>query len=118
MSSMTLDLPNSYTGWMEIAGGTTMPCDAFVDGSQVPASSGATFEDRSARDGSVLANVAFCNEVDVNRAVAAARTAFEDGLGYRLSHVQSLEHGELGGVLTDEAGKGEQHLLAVPGMDP
>jgi gamma-glutamyl-gamma-aminobutyraldehyde dehydrogenase/4-guanidinobutyraldehyde dehydrogenase/NAD-dependent aldehyde dehydrogenase len=79
MSSMTLDLPNSYTGWMEIAGGTTMPCDAFVDGSQVPASSGATFEDRSARDGSVLANVAFCNEVDVNRAVAAARTAFEDG---------------------------------------
>lgn len=79
MSNMDLDLPNTYAGWLQTAERTTMPCEAFVDGSHVAAGSGATFEDRSPRDGAVLAKVAFCDEIDVNRAVAAARAAFEDG---------------------------------------
>jgi acyl-CoA reductase-like NAD-dependent aldehyde dehydrogenase len=51
----------------------------FVDGEFVAAASGETFEDRTPRDGSVLAHVAAGDAADVDRAVAAARRAFDDG---------------------------------------
>lgn len=51
----------------------------FVDGAYVDAASGATFDDRTPRDGSVLAAVAAGDAADVDRAVGAARRAFEDG---------------------------------------
>ncbi|MBO9523466.1 MAG: aldehyde dehydrogenase [Nocardioidaceae bacterium] len=53
--------------------------DAFVDGAFAPASSGATLDSVSPRDGRVVARVADCDERDVDRAVAAARAAFEGG---------------------------------------
>ena len=51
---------------------------ALIDGQRVPALSGATFDCRSPIDGRHLADVARCGEADVNRAVAAARAAFDD----------------------------------------
>ena len=52
---------------------------AFIDGRYVDAASGKTFDDVSPVDGRVLAKVAACDSEDVNRAVAAARRAFESG---------------------------------------
>jgi acyl-CoA reductase-like NAD-dependent aldehyde dehydrogenase len=52
---------------------------AFIDGRYVPAASGATFDDVSPVDGRVIARVASTDQVDVDRAVAAARRAFEAG---------------------------------------
>src|SRR5262245_1347422 len=52
---------------------------AFIDGEYVDALSGKTFADISPRDGRVIAQVAECDEADVDRAVKAARKAFEDG---------------------------------------
>jgi acyl-CoA reductase-like NAD-dependent aldehyde dehydrogenase len=50
---------------------------AFINGQFVDAADGRTFASISPRDGSVLAQVARCDAVDVDRAVGAARAAFE-----------------------------------------
>ncbi|MFQ5468149.1 MAG: aldehyde dehydrogenase [Kiloniellaceae bacterium] len=52
---------------------------AFIDGRYVDAASGATFDCISPIDGRLLAKVAACDAADADRAVAAARRAFEDG---------------------------------------
>ncbi|QFQ86685.1 aldehyde dehydrogenase family protein [Paracoccus kondratievae] len=53
---------------------------AFIDGRFVDAASGATFDNISPRDGQVIAQVASCDTEDVDRAVLAARRAFETGV--------------------------------------
>jgi acyl-CoA reductase-like NAD-dependent aldehyde dehydrogenase len=50
-----------------------------VDGAFVPALDGRTFESVSPRDGSLIASVARGGAADVDRAVVAARSAFERG---------------------------------------
>src|ERR1700722_19983240 len=50
----------------------------LIDGAWVPAVSGASFEVRDPTSDRVIANVAAANAVDVDRAVAAARRAFDD----------------------------------------
>jgi phenylacetaldehyde dehydrogenase len=52
---------------------------AFIGGKWVDAASGKTFETYDPSSGRVIANVASCDAVDVDRAVAAARAAFESG---------------------------------------
>ena len=59
--------------------GLTVRADAFVDGRFVAAADGRTFADVSPRDGRVVAEVARGAGEDVDRAVRAARRAFEDG---------------------------------------
>jgi len=59
--------------------GLSLPGQAVIDGARVEAASGATFHNVSPRDGRVLNQVASCQAIDVDRAVASARTAFEDG---------------------------------------
>ena len=51
---------------------------AFINGERVAARSGAAFDCLSPVDGRLLTQVARCAEADVDAAVAAARTAFED----------------------------------------
>lgn len=53
---------------------------AFIDGRFVDAASGKTFANISPRDGQVIAQVASCDAEDVDRAVRAARRAFESGV--------------------------------------
>ncbi|KQY27632.1 aldehyde dehydrogenase [Caulobacter sp. Root487D2Y] len=57
----------------------SLPGLAVIDGALVGAASGKTLDNVSPRDGTVINRVAACEGVDVDRAVAAARTAFEDG---------------------------------------
>src|SRR5215204_3283963 len=58
-----------------------MPADyqLFINGHSVDAESGQTFETIDPSTGQPHATVARAGKVDVDRAVAAARTAFEDG---------------------------------------
>lgn len=56
-----------------------LPGRAVIDGALIEAASGATFHNVSPRDGQVLNQVAACQAQDVERAVASARAAFEDG---------------------------------------
>ena len=53
---------------------------AFIGGAFVDAASGETFDCVSPVDGKVLTKVAACDTADVDRAVAAAREAFEAGV--------------------------------------
>lgn len=56
-----------------------LEASAFIDGRFSPAASGETFESENPANGTTFAAVAACGEEDVNRAVAAARHAFEAG---------------------------------------
>src|SRR5689334_15428080 len=64
--------------WLARAAAITPRTEAFIDGRFVPAASGETFDDITGRDGSLIANVAAGGAEDVDRAVGAARAAFDD----------------------------------------
>ncbi len=51
----------------------------LLDGKRVPAAEGKTFQTANPATGEALAEVALAGEEDVNRAVAAARRAFDEG---------------------------------------
>jgi acyl-CoA reductase-like NAD-dependent aldehyde dehydrogenase len=63
--------------------GMAVRSEAFIDGGFAPAADGRTFEAVSPRDGSVIAEVARGHREDVDRAVHAARRAFDRGLWSR-----------------------------------
>ena len=65
--------------WQARAATARIPNQAFIDGRQVAAASGETFDCISPIDGRVLAQVAACGQEDVERAVVSARKAFESG---------------------------------------
>ena len=66
------------TLWHERAKNLAIDGRALIDGQRVWAKSGATFDDISPVDGRSLGPVARCDIADVDAAVAAARSAFED----------------------------------------
>ena len=65
--------------WRAEASRLTFRDQAFIDGKFVDAISGKTFDCTSPVDGAVLARVAAGDAEDVDRAVKAARAAFDDG---------------------------------------
>ncbi|WP_116045887.1 aldehyde dehydrogenase [Amycolatopsis palatopharyngis] len=72
-------LKRSHEDWVRAARNSTPEGRMFVDGDYRPALSGETFESRTPRDGSVIAKVARGRAMDVDSAVRAARSSFEDG---------------------------------------
>ena len=80
------------------------PRKMFIDGKWVAAASGKTFPVYNPATGEVLAQVAEGDREDINRAVKAARKAFEDG---PWSKITSSERGRLIWKLGDLL---EQHL--------
>ncbi len=67
------------TDWAARATDMKPDTGLFIDGDFVTALSGATFEDTTPRDGSVIAHVSAGDAADVDLAVTAARRAFDDG---------------------------------------
>ncbi|MDF2969419.1 MAG: Aldehyde Dehydrogenase [Nocardioidaceae bacterium] len=76
---MTRLLDRTHTEWESAAAALRPEGRLFVDGGYLDAASGETFESRSPRDGTVVARVARGGAADVDRAVASARAAFDDG---------------------------------------
>ncbi len=64
--------------WKALAAGLKPDGRAVINGERVGAASGAVFDCISPIDGKKIADVARCDAVDIDRAVAAARAAFED----------------------------------------
>jgi len=64
--------------WLGRAAALRPRTEAFIDGRFVPAASGRTFTDIAPRDGRPIAEVAEGDATDVDRAVTAARVAFDD----------------------------------------
>ena len=63
------------------------PRTLLIDGAWVPAASGKTFEVRDPSSAAVIAHCALGDAADIDRAVAAARHAFEDGEWSRMKPV-------------------------------
>ena len=57
---------------------------AFINGKFAPSASGKTYASIHPANGKKLADVAACEPADVNRAVSAARKAFESGVWSRM----------------------------------
>jgi len=74
MAAVTLE------DWQKMRDGLSYRNQAFIDGKYVNSASGKTFECISPIDGRLLVKVAECDKEDVNRAVIAARRAFESGV--------------------------------------
>lgn len=70
----------SRSQWEAQAKALSIRSQAFINGAYVDAASGKTFSCVSPIDGVCIAQVAECAEEDVNRAVRAARQAFEAGV--------------------------------------
>jgi len=66
--------------WRDRAHSLSINGQAFIDGKYVPAESGEQFDCVSPIDGKVIAKVASTDSADVERAVIAARRAFESGV--------------------------------------
>ena len=77
-------VPNA-TSWHERARTLEFRTQAFIDGRYVDAASGATFDSINPGTGKLLARVAAGDEEDINRAAAAARTAFRKGVWAQLA---------------------------------
>ena len=71
--------PQSRAEWQARADALSIESRAFIDGRYVDAFSGETFAAESPIDGRTLAQVARCGVEDIDRAVKAARRAFDDG---------------------------------------
>ena len=82
---MTVDAvpadPHAFTfdDWTSRARDLRPHALAVIDGRSVPSASGKTYPDVTGRDGTTIADVAEGGEEDVDRAVGAARAAFDDG---------------------------------------
>lgn len=70
--------------WVERAKQLNIQGKSFINGHYVSAVSEQTFDCISPIDGRNLTQVAACDQVDVDKAVAAARAAFNDGRWSRL----------------------------------
>ena len=61
----------------------------FIDGKWCEAASGKTFETPNPATGETLAHIAEGDAEDINRAVRAARKAFEDGPWSRMTPIRA-----------------------------
>ena len=73
----------SKAGWAEMATAISPRTQAFIGGKTVAAASGATFTTINPATGLPIAEIAACDREDVDRAVRAARAAFEKGVWSR-----------------------------------
>ncbi|MPT38434.1 MAG: aldehyde dehydrogenase family protein, partial [Achromobacter sp.] len=80
---MTMTQDTAY--WRAKAAALSFNGRAYIDGAYCDAADGATFAASSPIDGRVLADVTACGQADVDRAVAAARRAFEAGVWSQLA---------------------------------
>ncbi|MEX3667478.1 aldehyde dehydrogenase [Paraburkholderia phenoliruptrix] len=70
----------SYEEWKQKAEALSLDGRAFIAGARCPAASSETFGTLNPSTGQLLAEIAKCDTKDIDRAVAAARDAFESGV--------------------------------------
>jgi gamma-glutamyl-gamma-aminobutyraldehyde dehydrogenase/4-guanidinobutyraldehyde dehydrogenase/NAD-dependent aldehyde dehydrogenase len=75
----------SIDAWKSQAATLSYRNQAFIDGKYVDAASGKTFDCVNPATGQVLTQVAACDKEDVDRAVKAARAAFDKGVWSRIA---------------------------------
>lgn len=77
--------PTSQAEWQALATNLTLEGRAYLNGAYQWAANGETFTSVSPLDGRELASIACCDQSDADKAVMAARTAFEAGTWSQLA---------------------------------
>lgn len=90
MSDTALPLP-SHAELQRMAAGLRLPDRAFIDGDWSASDNGALIETSNPATDAVLGTLAHCGQQDVDRAVAAARSAFRSGAWSRCAPEQRKE---------------------------
>lgn len=83
-----MSTPKTRSEWESLAANLTINGQAFIDGEYRAALSAETFACISPIDGRVLTQVASCDLLDANLAVANGRRAFDSGVWSQLSPVK------------------------------
>ncbi|MEX3934028.1 aldehyde dehydrogenase [Paraburkholderia phymatum] len=78
----------TYQEWKQKAEALSLDGRAFIAGQRCPAASNETFQTLNPSTGKTLADIAKCDTKDVDRAVAAARDAFESGVWSKAAPAQ------------------------------
>lgn len=97
-----------------LAGSIKLPGLAVIDGKEVPARSGATFNNVSPRNGASLGRIASCSAADIDDAVASSRRAFEDG---RWRHKHYREKKQILFRLADLMERDAEELAVLESID-
>lgn len=79
---------STHQEWQRMAQNLSLDGRAFIAGQRCNAASGETFGTLNPSTGKVLAEVAKCDAKDIDRAVVAARAAFESGVWSKAAPAQ------------------------------
>lgn len=79
-----MSLPLEYEAIKATAAKLQLRTQAFIDGRFTPATGGKTFASINPANGKKIADIASCEVQDIDRAIAAARRAFESGCWSRM----------------------------------
>ncbi|XP_077655165.1 mitochondrial 10-formyltetrahydrofolate dehydrogenase [Urocitellus parryii] len=91
-----------------------MPYQCFINGQFTDADDGKTYDTINPTDGSTICKVAYASLVDVDKAVAAAKDAFENGEWGRMN---ARERGRLMYRLADLLEENQEELATIEALD-
>ncbi|XP_066490536.1 mitochondrial 10-formyltetrahydrofolate dehydrogenase isoform X1 [Tiliqua scincoides] len=91
-----------------------MPYQCFINGQFMDAEDGKTYDSINPTDGSVIAKVSFATRNDVDKAVAAAKEAFEHG---EWGKMNARERGRLLYRLADLMEEHQEELATIEAID-
>jgi len=91
-----------------------MPYQCFINGQFTDADDGKTYETINPTDGSTICKVSYASLVDVDKAVAAAKDAFEKGEWGRMN---ARERGRLMYRLADLLEENQEELATIEALD-
>uniref|UniRef100_A0A8V5G5R9 10-formyltetrahydrofolate dehydrogenase n=1 Tax=Melopsittacus undulatus TaxID=13146 RepID=A0A8V5G5R9_MELUD len=91
-----------------------MPYQCFINGQFINADDGKTYDTINPADGSVIASVSSASLADVDKAVAAAKEAFENGEWRRMD---ARERGRLMYRLADLMEEHQEELATIESID-
>ncbi|XP_054430413.1 mitochondrial 10-formyltetrahydrofolate dehydrogenase [Pteronotus mesoamericanus] len=91
-----------------------MPYQCFINGQFTDADDGKTYDTINPTDGSTICKVAYASLVDVDKAVAAAKDAFENG---EWGKMNARERGRLMYRLADLLEQNQEELATIEALD-
>ncbi|KAL8222028.1 UNVERIFIED_CONTAM: Mitochondrial 10-formyltetrahydrofolate dehydrogenase [Gekko kuhli] len=91
-----------------------MPCQCFINGQFIDAEDGKTYDSINPTDGSVIAQVSLATVSDVDKAVAAAKDAFEHG---EWGKMNPRDRGRLMYRLADLMEEHQEELATIEAID-
>lgn len=91
-----------------------MPHQCFINGQFTDADDGKTYDTINPTDGSTICKVSYASLVDVDKAVAAAKNAFENGEWGRMN---ARERGRLMYRLADLLEENQEELATIEALD-